>query len=165
MKADDFNMLLDILVGPDNKLIRATLQKWRKKNPCDGLAIKPPFPFSTKQFHDLCTNGQGKIDQVNRHTLVGRQILLDYIDHKSSGFHVNDRPGNVAHWKSRPEYQKVTKSQFWSQALEIAKDVKLHIPDDVEIAKMFEKAQQDIKQQAKQIAKLRSSKKNKNKYY
>ena len=90
---------------------------------------------------------------------------MDYINHKSSGFHVNDRPGNVAHWKSRPEYQKVTKSQFWFQALKIAKDVKLHIPDDVEIAKMFEKAREDLKQQAKQKAKLRSSKNNKHKHY
>ena len=157
MNAQDFNMLLGMLNGEKNKRLRALLRMWRDQNPCDGSKINPPFPYPKEMFDELCSKGQGdaKIDVINRYTPAGRMLLIDFINHKKSGFHPNDQAGCVDHWRSKPEYMKATKGQFRSQALKIAKDVKQYMPDDVELAKMFEESRAACKQKAK----LRSSKK------
>ena len=155
MKQEDFDMLIGILQGKKHKLLRAKLRKDRHENPCDGLEIKPPFPFAS--IPETVQEVKA-INWLNRNNPAGRQLMLDFVNHRKTGFHPTDRVGRVEHWKSRPEYQKVSKHAFRSAAIKIAKDVARHLPDEVEMAKIFE----DACQAANQRKKLRSSKQKSN---
>lgn len=81
---------------------------------------------------------------------------MDFVDSDNQLFHPTYKVGNVDQWRHRPEYQQVTKSQFRSAALSIAKDVAHYVPDEVEMAAIFDEAIQEVGQKQK----LRSNKKN-----
>ena len=79
---------------------------------------------------------------------------MDFVDSNNKLFHPTDKVGNVDQWKHRPKYQQVTKSQFQSAALSIAKDVAHFVPNEVEMAAIFQEAIEEVKQKQK----LRSNK-------
>ena len=80
---------------------------------------------------------------------------MDFVGNDSQLFHPTYKVGNVDQWRHRPEYQQVTRSQFWSAALSIAKDVSHYIPDEVQMAAIFDEAIEEVRYKQK----LRSSKK------
>ena len=154
----DFHMLLRIVNGKKEKANRALLRMWRDQNPCDGSKINPPCPFTEEQFGTLVgesTGSEVQIDRLNRYTPAGRRLLMDFVGNDSQLFHPTYKVGNVDQWRHRPEYQQVTRSQFRSAALSIAKDVSHYIPDEVQMTAIFDEAIEEVRYKQK----LRSSKK------
>ena len=153
MSQEDFAGLLCSLGNLKNsKQLQAQMKKHRRKNPCNGSKINPPFPI---RVDESMTNTS--IDLLNRYTEAGRRLLMDFVDCDNTGFDPVFHVGRAAHWRSRPEYQKVSKHAFRSQAVMMAKDVRCYVPSAHKMEKMFDEVMEEIADIEKQTQKLRSS--------
>ena len=152
MPQEDFDMLLCLLEGQNNKQLRKELKKQREENPCDGSEIKAPFPV------DRTIIKGADIDKFNVYTKVGRRILLDFIDHKNTGFSPKLHAGSAQHYRSRQEYIDAgTIDQFRWKAKVIARDVMRNVPCREKIAEIFQEAEEEVAQRKKARARRASA--------
>ena len=152
MSKEDFNYLLGRLTGKKNKDTRDGLRETRKENkdkiPKDiAAAISSMVPEP-----EFKTGSKTKIAALSKYTPAGRQLMIDFVNCKESGFDPAVKPGNVDHYKSRPEYQDgITKDAFTSQAKKIAKDVLALVPCDREMLLIVEKAKMRAGEKSKEV--------------
>ena len=79
-----------------------------------------------------------------------RRILLDYIDHKNTGFSPKLQAEYAEHYRSRVEYTKEgTLDQFCWKAKKIARDVMRNVPFREKIAEIFQEAEEEVAQRKK----------------
>ena len=153
MSQEDFDTLLRSLGHLQNKKkLQAEMKKHRRENPCNGSNINAPFPIKVDE-----SMINTSIDLLNRYTAAGRRLLMDFVDCDKTGFDPTFKVGNAKHWRSRPEYQQVSRYAFRSQAVKIAKDVRYHVPNAEEMEKIFDEVLKEIANREKQKKKLHSS--------